>query len=362
MRRKRLCMCLTTAASLLLLAGLAAGCSGSQSETQAAAPAQEEAEGAGGEADAAGGADAVEYPVMQIDMACNNAKSVDESLLLKFGELIEERSGGNITAVVFAGTLGSELEIDEQIRSGTIHMYVAATSTISTYAPDYNTFSVPYLYSTQDQVMKSWNSSIGEGLRADFEEAGIYTSANTLFMRGMRELTSNKEVHSVEDVRGLKLRLPSTPEWVTVWSTMGANVTTISSAEVFSALQTGVVDAQENPIISNYDKGIQEVQDYTIMTNHIVDLLPVIYSKTWFDGLDTDTQALFEECLDDATEWANDYAADLTETYRQEMEAAGMEFIDVDTEGFKEVALSCLDEISANWADGVYDQLMIDIE
>lgn len=326
------------------------GAAKAESAVEDAGSSDEKAEGPG-----------VTYPSMQIDMACNNTNSPDESLLLKFAELIEEKSGGAITAVVFSGTLGSELEIDEQIRSGTVHMYVSATSTISTYAPEYNTFSVPYVYSNQDQVMASWKSSIGEGLRAGYEKAGICTSADTLFIRGMRELTSNKMVQTAEDVRGLKLRLPSTSEWVTVWSKMGANVATISSSEVFSALQTGVVDAQENPIISNYNKGLQEVQKYTILTDHIVDLLPVIYSKKWFDGLDADTQALIEECIDEATVWANGYAAELTESNQKEMEAAGMEFVEVDTSSFKEIALSCLEELSKNWADGVYDQLMKDI-
>ena len=122
-----------------------------------------------------------------------------------------------------------------------------------------------------------------------------------------------------------------------------------------------MVDAQENPIISNHDKGLQEVQKYTIMTDHIVDMLPVIYSKKWFDGLDQDTQELIKECLDDATDWANQYAIEVTEENKAEMEAAGMEFIEVDTSSFKESALSCLDELAKNWADGVYDQLMKDI-
>lgn len=336
-----------------------AGCGGTPSGTQKTEGQTEAAQER--VTDAKSDASEKVYPSMQIDMACNNSNSPDESLLLKFAELVEERSSGSVTAVVFAGTLGSELEIDEQIRSGTVHMYVSATSTISTYAPDYNTFSVPYVYSDRDQVIASWQGSIGEGLRQKYAEAGIYTSGDTLFIRGMRELTSNKMVKTADDVRGLKLRLPSTAEWVTVWSKMGANVATISSAEVFSALQTGVVDAQENPIISNHDKGLQEVQKYTIMTDHIVDMLPVIYSKKWFDGLDPDTRELIKECLDDATDWANQYAIEVTEENKAEMEAAGMEFIEVDTSSFKESALSCLDELAKNWADGVYDQLMKDI-
>ena len=121
-----------------------AGCGGTPSGTQKTEGQTEAAQER--VTDAKSDASEKVYPSMQIDMACNNSNSPDESLLLKFAELVEERSSGSVTAVVFAGTLGSELEIDEQIRSGTVHMYVSATSTISTYAPDYNTFSVPYVY------------------------------------------------------------------------------------------------------------------------------------------------------------------------------------------------------------------------
>ena len=355
--KQRLCA-LLFAVTLIGMLGLT-GCS--NSDTKETPPGTEAPAATNGTESQTGGEAAITYPAMQIDMACNNTGSPDEALLLKFAELIEERSGGNIKAVVFAGTLGSELEIVEQIRANTVHMYVSATSTISTYAPEYNTFSVPYLYSNNEQLMKSWTGSIGDGLRANYEAAGMYTSENTLFIRGMRELTTNKLVKTVDDVKGLKLRLPSTAEWVTVWSAMGANIATISSSEVFSALQTGVVDAQENPIISNYNKGLQEVQKYTIMTDHIVDILPVIYSKGWFDGLDANTQELVTACIDEATEWANQYCVDVAMENTAEMEKAGMEFINVDTSSFKAVAMSCLKELSANWADGVYDQLIKDI-
>ena len=302
------------------------------------------------------------YPKMTLEMAVNNSGSPDEACLKKFAELIEARSGGNITGVIYAGTLGSETEIVEQLRANTIHVYVAATTTMSTYAGEYNTFSVPYLYADKEQAMESWHSSVGDGMRAAWANSGIGSSPNTLFIRGFRELTSNKPVHSAEDVRGLKLRLPSTAEWVTVWSALGANVATISSSEVFSALQTGVVDAQENPIISNYNKGLQEVQKYTIMTDHIVDVLPVIFSQKMYDSLDADTQALFMECLDEATDWANQYCVEITDDNRAEMEKAGMIFIeDVDKDSFKAVAMDCLKDISANWADGVYEQVLIDV-
>jgi len=302
------------------------------------------------------------YPKMEIQMAVNNANSIDAFVLEHFGELIEEKSGGNITSVLFGGTLGSENEIVEQIRTNTVHMYVSAVATISNYAAAFNTFSVPYLYEDEDKFYTSWRGKIGDAIRESYEASGFYTSENQVLIRGFRQLTSNKMVNTPDDLNGLKLRLPEIPEWITVWGILGAIPTPISSSEVFSALQMGVVDGQENPIISNYDKGLQEVQDYTILTNHIVDILPVVWSKDWFDGLDEDTQKLVKECLDEAMIWGTEECKKREEDYRAEMESAGMEFIEVDSTPFAEKAIQSLTEISKGWDSWVYDQLMEDIQ
>ena len=302
------------------------------------------------------------YPKMEILTAVNNPNSIDESVMKHFGELIEEKSGGNITASLFAGTLGSESEIVEQIRANTIHVYVSATSTLSNYAAEYNTFAVPYLYKNEDEFYKSWRGKIGDAVRENYEASGLYTSENQVLIRGFRQLTANKKITSPDELKGLKLRLPETPEWITVWGTLGAIPTPISSSEVFSALQTGVVDAQENPIISNHDKGLQEVQKYTMLTNHLVDILPVVWSKDWFDGLDEATQSLIAECLDEAMLWGTEECKAKEVSDRAEMESAGMEFVEVDTDVFAEKAHPAMMEISKGWADWVYDQAMADIK
>jgi len=181
-----------------------------------------------------------------------------------------------------------------------------------------------------------------------------------LIFRGNRQLTSNKLIEKPADLVGLKLRLPQTAAWVKVWTQLGAMPTTIATAEVFSALQTGVVDAQENPIISNNQKGLQEVQKYTVMTNHIVDFIGYLVCKPFIDELNAEDRALVETAIKDATAYAQELYKEQEAEARAAMEKAGMKFVDIDVAPFKEKALANIDSLKGNWADWVYDEALND--
>ncbi len=275
------------------------------------------------------------------------------------GEILEERSGGRFKTEVFPdGTLGGETEWIDQVRSNAITGGTSAWVTFDNFAKEYTPWVVPYLYSSTEQIQRSWEGRTGDAMREGFANNGLY--CYELIFRGNRQLTSNVLVETPEDLKGLKLRLPNTAAWVTVWSYLGAMPTTISTNEVFSALQTGVVDAQENPIISNWQKGLAEVQDYTIMTNHIVDFVAYFFSKTFVDGLDEEDRAMFEEAVIDATAYAQKLYDEQQAQAIDEMKAAGMEFIEIDTTLFKEASAGALDEIKGTWADWVYDEALKD--
>ncbi|MDF2523373.1 MAG: transporter substrate-binding protein [Clostridiales bacterium] len=303
----------------------------------------------GTEAKASAGTNAPELQKVKVQMAVNNAKSIDGDVLSQFGKIIKEKSGGIITAELYAGSLGSELEIIEQVRTGTVHMYLSSTATLSSYAPQFNTFSIPYLYPNKEKLLVSWKGRIGQAIGSNYQKKDIYLYTSNVLMRGYRHLTSNKEVRTAADVKGIKLRLPETKEWVTVWKTIGAIPYPLSSSELFSALQTGVVDAQENPIISNHDKALWEVQKYTIMTSHIVDFLPLTYSKKWFDGLNKPTHELISKCTEEALVWGNEEAVSREAKAKKVMEDKGMKFVEIDTSSFRSAALPAMDTLKAGW-------------
>jgi TRAP-type transport system periplasmic protein len=282
--------------------------------------------------------------------------AADVESLFHFKELVEERSGGDIAVNVFyGGTLGGERELVEQLKLGTVDFCLGGWATIGAYVEDLVPWGVPYLFSQQEQITELMNGKVGDMIRAAFEKEGIVTPG--LYYRGNRQLTTNRKIEQPTDLEGMNIRLPETPSWITVWEKFGTVPVPIPSPEIFSALQTGVVDAQENPISSNYNRKLWEVQDYMVMTNHIVDIQFFLLSKDFLDGLDDAQRDLVMTAAKDSLAWATKFAADAEAGMVEEMKRHGMTILEPDLKPFQEVALSTLPQFEAEWADGVADEV-----
>ena len=359
MKAKKL---VATVMTLAMLVGTLAACGSSQTAAPAAAEpaAKTEEAAAEPEEEKEEKSDALEGEKTNIIIgSVLNAGSPENEAMQWILDTLNEKSGGNITGTLYeGGSIGSESELLEQCRNNDCQITMTSLVGIDKFAPEYNTISVPYLYASQDQIRKSWEGPIGENIRKKFEENGMYYDG--IIFRGNRSLTANEIIDTPDKLKGFKLRLPETQQWVTVWGGMGALPTPTAASETFSALQTGVVDGQENNITSNYNKGIWQVQKYTLLTNHVVDTYIFCWSKEWYDGLSKDYQNLVYETILEAAERATKNTADKEAELRAEMEANGMEFVDVDIAKFKEAALPFIEKVAEGWADGVYDQAMAD--
>lgn len=282
--------------------------------------------------------------------------TADVESLFHFKELVEERSGGDIVVnVFFGGTLGGERELVEQLKLGTVDLCLGGWGTIGAYVKDLVPWGVPYLFSEQEQITELMEGKVGEMIRAAFEEEGIVTPG--LYYRGNRQLTTNRRVEQPSDLEGMNLRLPENPDWIVVWEAFGTVPVPIPSPEIFSSLQTGVVDAQENPISSNYNRKLWEVQDYMVMTNHIVDIQFFLLSKSFLDELGEEQRELVMTAADDALDWATKFAADAEAGMVEEMKAEGMTILEPDLGPFQEVALSTLPHFEAQWAEGIAEEV-----
>ncbi|MGI6030487.1 MAG: DctP family TRAP transporter solute-binding subunit [Eubacteriales bacterium] len=292
---------------------------------------------------------------LSLTVAVHSGGEVMEAKSMKYmAEILEERSGGNVTPEVFTdGLLGNESDILEQVELNTVQIATTGFAGLDKYISSVNCWSVPYLFPDVEAVKASLEGPIGDAARAKFEEKGIIYVGN--LFRGNRQLTSTKKVETPEDLKGLKLRLPDTAAWVTVWEAMGAITSPIASSEVFSALQTGVVDGQENPISSCYAKALWEVQDYIIMTNHIVDFLVLTASKDFYDSLSDDYKALFDQCMQESMDWNYEQTLATEESLLAEMVDKGMEVVEVDTALFAEVAQPGFEKVAENWEDWVLE-------
>jgi tripartite ATP-independent transporter DctP family solute receptor len=275
--------------------------------------------------------------------------------LFKFKELMESRTDKVKVAVFFGGTMGGERELVEQVKLGTVHMCIEGWATKGSYLSRVIPWGVPYLFSTPEQIEKTIKGRIGREIDRIFQDNGLVWAGE--YFRGNRQLTSNRAVRSVEDLKGLKIRLPETPDWIHVWKALGALPTPIPSPEVFAALQTGVVDAQENPIASNHDKRLWEVQKYTILTNHVVDLEGYVLSKKFLDTLDREAKELILKTAKDALSWCTEVSFSNEDKLAKDMQAKGMEFITVDLNPFQKNALKTMDFFKTKWEPWVVEEL-----
>lgn len=275
--------------------------------------------------------------------------------LFKFKELLESRTSKVRATVIFGGTMGGERELVEQLKLGSVHLCIEGWATKGTYLDKIMPWGVPYLFSSPEQIEKTIQGRIGKEVAATFEKNGIVWAGE--YYRGNRQLTSNKMVKTPADLKGLKIRLPETPDWITVWKEFGSLPTPIPSPEVFAALQTGVVDAQENPISSNFDKRLWEVQKYTVLTNHIVDLEGYVLSKVFLDSLDTKTREIVLQAARDALKWCTETSFAQEGQLINTMKAQGMEFVTVDIKPFQKRALETLSFFRNKWEPWVADEL-----
>lgn len=311
---------------------------------------------AGGSAEAKGAAagDGIMSLSPTLAVHCQST-TLDYKAMEYFTKLVEEKSEGKIKFTLIGdGVLGDEASILEQVEVNAVEFATTGFSGLDKYISKVNCWSVPYLFTSVDEVKASFAGKLGDAARAIFAEKGIIYMGNTY--RGNRQMTSNRLINTPADLKGLKLRLPDTAAWITVWKSMGTLPTPIASSEVFTALQTRVVDGQENPISSIYAKALWEVQDYVIMTNHIVDFLAVTMSKKYYDGLNPATQNLFNECMAEALVYMEKLTADNEGRMKADMIAKGMEFIEVDTSKFADAAQSGVAQVAAQWEDWVFDE------
>jgi TRAP-type C4-dicarboxylate transport system substrate-binding protein len=160
------------------------------------------------------------------------------------------------------------------------------------------------------------------------------------------------------DMKGMKIRLPENPDWLVVWKAFGCLPVPIPSPEIFASLQTGVVEAQENPVSSNYNARLWEVQKYMVMTNHIVDIQGYLLSKKFLDTVDEKNRQLLIQAAIDTMEWCTKFSFDQEAKLLKEMEAKGMTVIKTDLKPFREVALTTMDYFKKSWEPWVYEEAM----
>ena len=271
---------------------------------------------------------------------------------LEFARLVDEKTAGEVQVEVYPNSsIGTEREILEGIPLGIADMTISLDS-MAQWAPSIQLMSHLFTFRDAEHVLKFMESPIAARIEADIL-ANARLRPITYFLRGPRYLTSNKPIETVEDVQGFKLRVPDVPMFIADWSAIGANPTPMAFAEVFGALQQGVVDGQENPYALIASAKFYEVQQYLNRTAHVRQAIYVVIGEDRFQSLEPAYQQAIQAAADEAQAFERERFLESEAELEQFLKEQGMTFVDTDVSGFKERVKETIPNQFPEFADDI---------
>lgn len=255
--------------------------------------------------------------------------------LEKFAELVGEKTGGAVQIDIFPNAaLGDERANIEDLQMGTLDIAVSSTGPLGNFVQDFLILDLPFLFKDYDHAHAVLDGEIGQTLSAKLDDIGVVGGA--FWENGFREMTNSKQpINSVADCAGLKLRCMENQVHMDAFSALGMDPTPMAWSEVFTALQQGVIDGQENPIAVIYSNKVYEAQAHLAITNHVYSPAMILFSKTVFEGLDPAYQTALLEAAQEAAAFERSACEDSEADQIAEMEAAGMQVTYPDTAEFQ---------------------------
>ena len=249
---------------------------------------------------------------------------------------IREATGGRVDIQLFpANQLGSDTDLLSQVRSGGVEFFNLSTSVVATLVPAASIPNMGFAFPDYDAVWRAMDGDLGAYVRAQIGKAGLVSVAKA-YDNGFRQVTtSTKPIRTPDDLKGLKLRVPPAPVLTSLFRALGAGPTPINFNELYSALQTKVVEGQENPLAIIATARLYEVQKYCSMIGHVWDGFWILGNRRAWERLPQDLRTVVSAELDRS---AGDQRADigrLSVSLRQDLTAKGLEFNDVDRAAFR---------------------------
>ncbi|TFJ92221.1 TRAP transporter substrate-binding protein [Lentibacillus salicampi] len=274
----------------------------------------------------------------------------------KFAELVGEKTNGSVQVEIYpSSTLGSDRDLVEGMQIGSVDFALVA-GVMSNFHQPYALLELPYMFQDLEHLESFLYGDAGEQLQADtLQKTGV--RGLEFWIRGPRQLTTNKLVESPADLEGIKIRTPNIEASVEGWTAMGANPTPMNFSEVYSSLQTGVIDAQENPVSFSTNAQIQEVQDYLVKTNHVYGYVQLLMSDKTYQKLNSSEQQAVEEAALEARQYQNELVFQEEEEALQVMKDAGVEVVEVDTAPFEELVQPVHDRLADEYGRDLYETI-----
>ncbi|MDB5474278.1 MAG: TRAP-type C4-dicarboxylate transport system, periplasmic component [Devosia sp.] len=255
----------------------------------------------------------------------------------RFADLLAEKSSGQLAGQVFAGgQLGQETEVIQNVQMGAIEATIIGHDPLAQFATETTILSLPYLFDDHDQAFELLDGELGSRLEELLSAKGLRVLA--WGNNGARVYTNNRQpLNSPEDFAGLKLRSPQNPVNLAITESFGGIPIAMPYGEVYTGLQQGTIDGQENAVINIYPARLQEVQKYMSETNHLLSFVVLVMNENLYSSMSAELQQVIEEAADQAMTEERAAAQQLAAEMTKKMEEEGVEINKPDLTALREV-------------------------
>ena len=278
----------------------------------------------------------------------------------QFAELVKEKTGGEITVKLYpSAQLGNDKELAEGLTIGSVDMVLGGTAPIGWYLPEYGAIEAPFMFRDYGHLDRVLQGPIGREIVDAFAERRRIAVLDW-WHRGPRYLTTtDRKVTSPADLEGLKLRVPELQTYIEAWKILGANPTPLTYSEIFMGLRQGTVEGQENPLEVIYTSSFHEVQKYVMETDHLLGVYMLMINKPLLESLSPEHQQAIREAAVEAGRREHDLMVEYDEQFTAKLKEAGMEFVPVDREAFREKVVGELPKRFKDvWAPDLFERIV----
>lgn len=267
---------------------------------------------------------------------------------VKFAEVAKARSGGRIEVQVApSAQLGDDAAMVTALRTGALDLSANSQGAVANAVPEYAAYGMPFLFSSASGAFKLLDGPLGKELADKSAEKGLVLLGT--WDNGIRQMTNGKRaIAKVEDMKGLKMRVPPDATLVDIMKALGAESQQVKFAELYVALQQGVVDGQENPLVNIHASKLYEVQKHLALTNHQFQMTPFLMSKRSWDKLGEADRKAVTEAAAEATALQRRLSQEADDKLLADLKAKGVQVTTPDRAAFAKATA----EVVEKWAAG----------
>ncbi len=255
-----------------------------------------------------------------------------------FKEQVEKASQGKVSITLYpSGQLGSQNTLQDAVVNGLLDFAQTSASSLEAIYKPAVVLALPFGYRDDAHFRGVIKSDLGKELYEDMRKKINVRILTTIFQPAS-QMTSNKPIRSIADMKGLKLRVPPVTVWQAFWRQVGASPTPIDFSELYTSLQSGIVDAQENPVVNTFNGKLHEVQKYLILTSHVRTINMFMVSEDTFKKMSAEVQQAMFAAGEAAERFINDAWAIQDKEAFEAMKKSGIEVISIDAQPINRVA------------------------